>query len=325
MIIFLYGPDTYRLRQNEQKIISAYKAKHPSGFNLTYCDASTETGLAEAESAVKSLSFFDEIKLVAIKNVFSGKQDSKSIFSLIKNYRLLNELKVVLMISEPEEGKKLSSVQPELFKLISGPKATICAFDFLKGIQLQKWVAKEFESRDKKISSQGVKALIAQEGNESWRLATTIEMLANYVSDAPVSALDVAKFKTLKSEANIFAFIDSLSSGPPAQAGLRRQAFTLLYQELKSGQEAQYILTMIAYQLRTLLMVKDASKNSESADQISKKTGLKPFVVSKCLRALAKIDLPELIASYRRLGQIELASKRGLMDIEDALYRFVLS
>ena len=75
MLIFLYGRDIYRSKENLDKIIAEFNRKYPSGLNFHSFDLSDPSRgsgqeLDKFEDAVKSLSFFDEKKLVLIKNSF---------------------------------------------------------------------------------------------------------------------------------------------------------------------------------------------------------------------------------------------------------------
>src|SRR3989339_1145362 len=66
MLIFLYGKDAYRVVENSQKIIASYFAKHKSGLNFHEFDFENGGQVVKLEDSIKSLSFFDEVKLVCI-------------------------------------------------------------------------------------------------------------------------------------------------------------------------------------------------------------------------------------------------------------------
>ena len=75
MIIFLYGEDEYRLKQETSSVIQKYKNKYPNGLNLFGFDLASDD-VKNLEDAIKTSSFFNEVKLIVVKNSFLEK-DSK--------------------------------------------------------------------------------------------------------------------------------------------------------------------------------------------------------------------------------------------------------
>ena len=71
MIIFLYGPDTYRSRQKLNEIIEHYKKVHKSGLNLKYFDLQ-KSSYQDFKDEIQQASMFKEKKLLVLKNIFSN-------------------------------------------------------------------------------------------------------------------------------------------------------------------------------------------------------------------------------------------------------------
>src|SRR3989344_6513851 len=78
MIIFLYGSDGYRLKENVDIIVGSYQKKHKSGVNLYRFSIEDGKRYDELDSAPKSVSFFDEAKLIIVKNVFDNRTHSQT-------------------------------------------------------------------------------------------------------------------------------------------------------------------------------------------------------------------------------------------------------
>ena len=96
MIIFLYGKDSYWLKQNLDKIVGEYKKKY-SGLAFSVVDLAETDELAKLENAVKTVSFFDEKRLVVIKNSF-GK--AGTIAEFIKTWDLAGDKQRILVFVE---------------------------------------------------------------------------------------------------------------------------------------------------------------------------------------------------------------------------------
>ena len=110
MIIFLYGPDGYRLKESVGAVVDSYQKKHKSGMNLYRFDFDYDKNFDELAGAVKSLSFFNEVKLVVVKNIFSAKGGNTSggnsyssrLMALIDEFSL-DEAKDVVLVFIPSD------------------------------------------------------------------------------------------------------------------------------------------------------------------------------------------------------------------------------
>ena len=332
MIIFLYGSDGYRLKQNTDKVIERYRKKHQSGVNLIFfnVDASGSTGLTTSnfsiiESAIKSYSFFDEKKLVVIKNIFQNKIYLDKLMNLIKEFGILKSSDTTLLLTENISEKDLALKNKDAFNLFSTSKSLVVNFEPLLGTRLQNWIKKEFELRDCSIETSVIRKLIDYTSNDSWALANEISKLANYKHEArstkheAINEKDINLLISPKISSNIFEFIDAL-----AQKNKER-SFELLYKELKSGRDTNYILTMIIYQFRNLLSVKDLSLRNMNINTIAKKAGLHPYVARKTYNCAQKFTEEDLKKIYCKLLELDIRSKTGLTEPSLALNSFTLS
>ena len=326
MIIFLYGSDGYRLKQNTDEVIERYRKKHQSGVNLIFfnVDASGSTGLTTSnfsiiESAIKSYSFFDEKKLVVIKNIFQNKIYLDKLMDLIKEFGILKSSDTTLLLTENISEKDLALKNKDAFNLFSTSKSLVVNFEPLLGTRLQNWIKKEFELRDCSIETSVIRKLIDYTSNDSWALANEISKLANYSGGGAVKEADINLLISPKISSNIFEFIDAL-----AQKNKER-SFELLYKELKSGRDTNYILTMIIYQFRNLLSVKDLSLRNMNINTIAKKAGLHPYVARKTYSCAQKFTEEDLKKIYCKLLELDIRSKTGLTEPSLALNSFTLS
>jgi ubiquinone/menaquinone biosynthesis C-methylase UbiE len=89
MLIFLYGPDSYRSRQKLNEIIGHYKNSQKSGLNLVLVDAD-KTEFEEFYNNLRSSSMFKEKKLVVLKNLFLNKVFQESFLEVLKKINVVN-------------------------------------------------------------------------------------------------------------------------------------------------------------------------------------------------------------------------------------------
>ena len=317
MIIFLYGPDGYRLKQNSRVVLDNYRKKHPSGIFFKF-DLSDAGEIIKVEDAVKSGSLFGEVKLIVIKNAFSNKAGAERMEELIRSQNLLNEKDTVLTFIENQEEKELIK-NKKLFNLLIGKENVIRSIGYLNGESLAKWVRSEFALRKCSVEPEAVRELAATAGNDSWVLANEIEKLCNFRMGDMVKKEDVLLLSFKKTDLNIFDFVDAIAGKNKARA------YEILFKEIKNGRDPYYLLTMMVYSFRNMLTAKDLADRGMSLDEITKKSKLHPFVVRKTCQSVKKFNLTELKGFYGNLLNMDTRSKEGIINLTDSLFGFTLN
>lgn len=319
MIIFLYGSDSYRLIQTKKDIIARYRAKYPSGVNLVLLDLAEANGQDDLENALKSSSFFNEHRLIVCKNIFAKKAASESTAKYIEQYQLADLPDITLMAVEDLSDKDLLSKNKPLFKLLSEKSTTVKTFEFLGRPGLSGWAKNEFRSRDCSIQNDALGVLIDLVGNNSWALINEIDKLSAYKGRGEITVRDVELLVSPDVGLGVFDLIDSLGSRKYSRT------LELLHYELRTGRDPYYILTLVASQLRNLLMLKGLLEKGCSQAEVAKKSGLHPFVVKKTLNNIGRFGLAELKEMHNRLLAIDTSFKTGRLDLQDSLYDLAVS
>ena len=313
MIIFLYGPDTYRSRQKLNEIIEHYQKIHKSGLNLKCFDfeenkASTElsrTSFEEFQDFIQTTSMFKEKKLVILKNAPPNLEIEKEILNLIKNPRYQNE--IILFYEE----KEIDNKRP-LFQYLK-KQGKSQEFKLLGGQKLRNWVKKEFEKYGANIENQALEKLIDFVGNDLWHLSNEIKKLVSFKGGERVEIKDVETLVKPKIETDIFETIDAIASKN------KKQALELLHKHLEKGDSPLYLLSMINFQFRNLLEIKDLIERKKSYQQILNKIKLHPYVIQKSYWQAKKFSLQELKKIYQRIFQVDLSIKTGKIEPKTAL------
>ncbi len=330
MIIFLYGRDSYRLKQNLDKIAAEYRKKN-SGMSFTILDFNSDAPkqLEKLTDLVKTVSFFDEKRLIVLKNAFAA---AKDIAALIKEWELGADKQRILVCAENAEEKELLQKDKNFFGLLSVKPNIIKSFEPLEGKQLENWIKKEVEAGGGKIEPAALRKLVSYATNPAgrdklsdptavWRLKQEIDKLINYKSakDEIINISDVEMLVGPNVNLNIFEVIDAI-------AGKNRyRALTMLHSHLESGTDPYYIFSMVIFQFRNLLRIKTLIKNAVPYADIVKKTGLNPYIVKKTYEQCKKFDSDELKRAFAMLAQTETSAKSGVIDMAEGLYRFALS
>jgi len=304
MIYFIYGQDSYRSKRKLEEIIEGYKKVHKSGLNLIYADTK-ESSFKDFYNQLKISSMFAEKKLVVLRNVFG---DAKFQEDFLENAKSLGDVKDIIVVYEdcaPDERIKFFKT---LQKIAKRQK-----FSFLQPAPLKKWALQEITAKGAKITPDGLDLLISFVKNDLWRMAAEINKLSNYKMGDVIRREDVELLVRPDIESDIFKTIDALASKN------KKQALSLLHKHLENGDAPLYMLSMIAYQFRNLLAIKELQGINTPYNLVIKKSGLHPFVVQKSYSLCQQFSMPELKKIYLKIFQIDSDIKTGKIEPETAL------
>ncbi len=309
MLFFLYGPDTYRSRQKLNEMIDGYKKTNPQGLSLKYFDANCEL-FNDLIDELQQISMFGEKRLVVVRNVFADKS-FKEKFS--ENYKKLLDSSDLIVVYEENTPKK-----EKLFDLLK-EKTKSQEFVVLEGVPLKNWLKKELDNQQVKINPQALELFLEYAGSDLWQLSNEIKKLADFKKGGTVTPEDIKLLVKPVVETDIFKTIDAI-----AQKN-KKQAFFLIHQHLQKGEAVLYLLSMINFQLRNLLIIKDLMEKNRPYYAILKTTKMHPFVVRKSYELAKKFTFPELKKIYQKLFEVDLDIKTGKMEPDVALDLFISS
>ena len=291
------------MQKKLDEIIQGYKKTHKSGLSLKCFEE--EFDLDEIINSAQTVSMFEEKKLFVLKNILSLAGDG-GFLDFLKRINNSKNLNLVIY-----ENNKIKAADP-LVKFLKN-KANAQEFNLLEGEKLRNWVKKRFSEYDSKVSSAAVDKIINFVGNDLWQMENEINKLANYKLHGTVDEKDIDFLIKPKIESDIFKTIDAI-----AQKNKKR-ALILLKAHLGRGDSPLYLFSMINYQFRNLLIVKDLIEKNNPYYLIPKKANLHPFVVKKSYEQAQKFSFSELKKIYQKIFQADLNMKTGRIGPETAL------
>lgn len=296
MIIFLYGPDSYRSKQKLDELITQYKEVRKSGLNLIFIDAK-ESSVKDLLDNFKTVSMFAEKKLVVIKNVFLNKKFQEDLEEEIKG---LEKSENIIVIYENDAVDKRGKLLKLLEKQVKCQEFELPDFKTTKT-----WLKKELEKNKIKMEAVAEDLLLNFVGNDLWSLHNEVIKLSSYKYGKVITTDDIKLLVRPKIDNDIFKTIEALASKN------KKLALDLIYKHIENGDHPLYLLSMISYQFRNLLILKEAG--------YAKKTGLHPFVVQKTMPLCGKFTFDELKKIYWKIFEIDTDIKTGKIDAELAI------
>jgi len=293
MILFLYGKDDFRSLQKLKQIIEHYKNTQQTGFNLKYFDF-PKANFESFRDEFKTKSIFQEKKLFVLKNAFS---DSGFKQKFLKSQNDFLKSENIILFYEKEGLKKNGS----FFNFLK-ENSKFQEFAPLKAQKLEKWIKQQLIKYQTEIKPDALKLLIERVGNNLWQISNELKKLVNYSNGGAIKKQDIENLVSQKIELNIFKTIDAIAEKN------KQKALFLIHQHLEKGESPLYLLSMIGFQFRNLLMVKAYREGFSKGETFS---GMHPFVFRKSLWLSQKFSLQQLKKIYKKIFQIDLDIKTG--------------
>jgi DNA polymerase III subunit delta len=323
MITFLYGTDTYRIKQRVNELTTKSEWER--------FDVSEQDDFVCFAQSIKTVGLFADQTNYVITEAFA----TSKLLTLLQDYKLESDKDRTVIVVARGTKTELQKRNKELFAYLNSKKNTVEIITPLDDNDLAKWVIKFAKSQGSALTSQVARALIERITNtdrmnkkanndRSFRLAMEIQKLKSYKLKAISSEiterdLDTLVIPTINN--NIFAITDAVANKN------RGQATKQIHQSLHDGLDPYFIHSMLVYQFRNMLTIKSIHNQSRALimnrEAITKLTGLHPYVVQKTINAVRNFEMSELKTKFASLQQLEIDTKSGTIDLTDGLYQFV--
>src|SRR5690242_20275859 len=187
------------------------------------------------------------------------------------------------------------------------------------GAQLTDWVTRRARAQKRRITPEAARMLVESLGDDLRMLASEIDKLGTYVGESGEIGLDDVRALTpVARQSKVFDLTDALARRDTSAA------LALLHELLANGESPLGIVSLTAFQTRSLMQVKLLSDRGMPAHQIASVAGIAPFVVEKSLRLARRFTFSQLEAAHRTLLEIDTSLKRSRMTPELALDLLVL-
>jgi DNA polymerase-3 subunit delta len=144
-------------------------------------------------------------------------------------------------------------------------------------------------------------------------MSNEIKKLSNYKKGEIIKKEDVVLLVRPNLENDIFKTIDALASKN------KKKAISLLHQHIVRGDSCHYLFSMISFQFKNLLIIKELIEAKNSYPVVAKKSGLHPFVVKKNYYLCNQFSISQLKKIYQKIFQVDFDIKTGKVDAETAL------
>jgi DNA polymerase-3 subunit delta len=313
MLIFVYGDDTFRVREKVRELEGAFRKKFdPTGMNSqSFPSEGKAIEMGDVLQAACSMPFMAAKRLVVVRDLIAGiKKDSEDAWTAGLARVPESTVCILWETLEPSALEKKAAFKT----LAKGADVHKYPFPLLEGAALEKWTAQRIVSRGGTADASTVRELVSRVGADLWRLDAEIAKLVAYASGRTIDAKDVEAMVRPSFEGEIFALMDAMSR----REG--KSALQKLREERWAGAEDFQLFAMLARQVRLLLAARaflDEGKSDKGgfADEM----GVHPFVAQKTLQQARAFTYEEMLALHDQLFRLDQEMKTGGCDAELAV------
>jgi DNA polymerase-3 subunit delta len=312
MIYLIFGENIFFAKKKIKKIIEERKKFFGEKLAIYRLEGKS-LDFTKVKDNISNKTLFGQRNIIIISSAFKN-QDFKEKF-LKEGKELIASETIIIFF---EEGK-INKDDP-LFKFIK-KEGQIYEFPALTTYQIKKIIEEELSKKGFKIEPSAKDLLIEFTQKDLWDLSSQLNKLMAYkAKERFIKKEDISLLVKPQIEVDIFKTIDAL-----AQKN-KKKALEFIYKHLKRGESPLYLLTMIRFQFKNLLIVKEKDRRKiSSLTQLRKElSDIHPFILEKSFWQAKKFSLDQLKNFYRKIFKIDLAIKKGKVDPQEGLELLIL-
>ena len=317
MIIFLYGPDTFRSRRWLQELKEKFRRDvDPGAFSLSTLDGQSAT-LNNITEKIGTGSLFVKKRMIVIDNIFHNKKDSlfSELLTYLQKFVAQSDRDKIIIFREEAIGGRnqtLKEAAKKLFNFLLKQEYSQ-EFKILKGGSLLSFIKKEAAIYNRSIEPAAALDLISRSGGDLWLLAGAIKKLAHRLEGQTINQALVKEMVPGIYDENIFGLTDAIS------ARQIKTAVKLLEEQSAAGLSDEYLLGMLIRQFKILLQIRIALDEKKNLSDLPAKLKLHPFVLKKGLQQAKNFSAHILQNYLNRLIHLDYSHKKGRGDIKTEL------
>ena len=189
-----------------------------------------------------------------------------------------------------------------LFRKLA-PIAKTREFPLPRDRDMPGWIANRAKTLGVDIEGAAIRVLAEAAGRQPRLIDSELRKLALYANGRRARVADVELMVAYVREANIFQAVDAAIDGR-TDAALR-----LVRKIMEDGNPAVYVLTMLARQVRLLLIANDMLSRGARQEEIGARLRLSGWVLNKTLQQSRRLSAEYLRYAHAQLVETDLALK----------------
>ncbi len=324
-VYVLQGDDDLAIQDDLKALYARLREEDSGELDVALLDghASDQAALTQA---LNSLSLFSPQRVVVLADALETlkkKEDGEWLLALLKS--LSQNTRLALLLPDSQRYVKgemvWQKIKPNhwLHKCLKESGRTLAWREHPLPSQreMPAWIMNEVLSQGGSFEGRAAAELANLVGNNLFQARQEITKALSYVGEGgTVTREDVRLLCSQSREEDIFEMVDAVG-GRNAQRALS------LLRRLLEDLPAQYIYTMLARQVRLLIMAREVLEGGGGQNDMAAQAGLNPFVAKKALAQCRHFSMGELESIYHQLDRMDEESKTGVSSLDVAMESLV--
>ncbi|MBI5466387.1 MAG: DNA polymerase III subunit delta [Candidatus Kerfeldbacteria bacterium] len=306
-----YGSNQSLLQLELARWREEFRKRHPQALvtRLEYESKNEDDLLRQVHQAASGGGLFAQARLLVLEGFI--KAEAKGELARLLKTLLENTPAGTFIIII--EGAKLSAkgLVSAVRDLAKEEKITLREFIDLSLQETEKWLLARAKAGNGKLPVQVARLLVAQVGNDFYRLDQEVAKLVAYRGQAEIRVSDLDLLVSGQVPEDVFALVESIG---------RRdfvKAHKVLEQQFSLGVSPQSLVGLLGWHLRVLTGIRlalDEGGAKLSARELAQQLGFHPFVVSRALQQIPYYSTERLAWLYRELSDLDVRLKQASVD-----------
>jgi DNA polymerase-3 subunit delta len=314
VVYLLHGEDEFAIAQFVAELKARLGDPALAELNTTRLDGRASS-FDELAAAAYAVPFLAPRRLVLFYHPlarFSGEPARQKFQDLLDRIPASTALVLIehRALTEEAARKRGQLHWLEKWATEAGDRAYLKAFSIPSGAAMADWIRRRARELAGQFTPQAAGLLASLVGDDVRLADQEIQKLLVYVNfSRPVEADDVDLLTAYSGEGDIFALVDALGN----RNG--QQAMGMLHR-LLAEQDVSLIFGMVVRQFRLLLQAREILDAHGNEGDILRLLKVHPYVARKVTDQARRFSLPALETVYRRLLEIDVATKSGEMETD---------
>lgn len=308
-LLLLCGEESYLVKWALDLLVSKNVEPAVRMMDYSLLDGK-ETTWNEIRNQCETLPMLSERRVVAVSEFSPGQPKE-----MLEEFLQLPKHTLLIFIQEgPCDRSKKSGLAATV-----GAAGRVYEFEALDESQLKAFIQKRLKSSGVAVKPSVLSYLITSSGYGERDTSYNLFQLENDLEkmivhcDGELTLEDVNACLSETIDTNTFAMLDAIGKNR------KDEAFRLLHNMIRNGENTYRLLSTIASQMELLLCVKEMRQEGKSPMEIKSELNVHELRIKKALAFSEKLNTIELRTILMNIYQVDNKIKTGLLDGEMAL------
>ena len=309
-VYFLYGPEDYLIEEEIQKLLNQTLSQKERGFNFHLFNGE-EHSIQEIVQTAQTLPMFSQYRFVLISE--ADHMDELKVEVLMEYIK--NPSPTTFLVLHGQTVGPLKKHRKEIEKV-----GKVTEYSRLKGRGLVSWMKNRMKEKGKTLSEEAANYLVEVVGDHLHDLENALEKVFLSVGEKRTIELsDMEEITTEVKISTVFDLTDAIGRQNLEKAlgilekAMESKAIVFRKEEegSKFGDPIPFLLSMMAKQYWSMLVIKQMSSHHRDAGELAKELGTSLWNIKKLMDQGKHFPEASLQEGILKCHQTDLAIKRS--------------